>query len=45
MFPYIIPEHNSMTALDAFAYGTISEAEFAAMYHPEDLEGYPNITF
>ncbi|KEF56570.1 uncharacterized protein A1O9_06758 [Exophiala aquamarina CBS 119918] len=42
---YIIPEHNSMTALDAFAYGAISEADFAAMYHPEDLEGYPNIIF
>lgn len=42
---YVTPEHNSMTALDAFAYGAISEAEFAAMYHPEDLEGYPNIIF
>jgi len=43
--PYIMPQQNSMTPLDAFAYGAISEAEFAAMYHPEDLEGYPNIIF
>lgn len=34
-----------MTTLDAFAYGAISETDFATMYHPEDLEGYPNIIF
>lgn len=45
VFQYMVPEQQTMTALDAFAYGAISEAEFATMYHPEDLEGYPNIIF
>lgn len=45
IFQYVLPEHHTMTTLDAFAYGAISETDFATMYHPEDLEGYPNIIF
>ncbi|RVX72616.1 hypothetical protein B0A52_04012 [Exophiala mesophila] len=45
LFQFNCGDFAPVSTLDAFAYGAINEADFAAMYHPEDLEGYPNITF
>lgn len=45
LFQFNFGDFTPVSTLDAFAYGAINEADFAAMYHPEDLEGYPNITF
>lgn len=45
LFQFNFGDFPPLSTLDAFAYGAINEADFAAMYHPEDLEGYPNITF
>ncbi|OAL39796.1 hypothetical protein AYO20_00708 [Fonsecaea nubica] len=38
-------DFNPIMALDAFAYGAISEADFASAYHSEPMEGYPNLIF
>ncbi|OQV00898.1 hypothetical protein CLAIMM_06333 isoform 1 [Cladophialophora immunda] len=38
-------DFNPIMALDAFAYGAISEADFASAYHAESMEGYPNLIF
>ncbi|EXJ62072.1 hypothetical protein A1O7_02505 [Cladophialophora yegresii CBS 114405] len=42
---YGVADFNTVTALDAFTYGTTTEADFAAMYHAENLEGFPNMIF
>ncbi|KIW89836.1 uncharacterized protein Z519_09265 [Cladophialophora bantiana CBS 173.52] len=38
-------DFNPIMALDAFAYGAISEVDFANAYHSEPMEGYPNLIF
>lgn len=42
---YNITDFNPIMALDAFAYGAINEADFASVYPPETLEGFPNLIF
>lgn len=42
---YNLTDYNSMVALDAFAYGAMSDAEMASFYHPEVLEAYQNMIF
>ncbi|KAJ9645458.1 hypothetical protein H2204_001038 [Knufia peltigerae] len=42
---YNLSEITPMMALDAFAYGAISEVDFATVYHSEAMEGYPNMNF
>ncbi|KAJ9616472.1 hypothetical protein H2200_000191 [Cladophialophora chaetospira] len=42
---YNVSDFNPNMALDAFAYGAISEADFATVYHAENLEGFPNMIF
>jgi hypothetical protein len=42
---YSVADFSPVTALEALAYGTISEADFATAYHAENLEGFPNMIF
>ncbi|KIW70385.1 hypothetical protein PV04_02658 [Phialophora macrospora] len=42
---YSVADFNPLTAVDAFAYGTISEADFATAYHAENLEEFPSLIF
>ena len=42
---YNVSDFNPNMALDAYVYGAISEADFANIYHAENLEGFPNMIF
>ncbi|OCT50105.1 bZIP transcription factor [Cladophialophora carrionii] len=42
---YNVVDFNAGTAFDAFAYGTTTEADFATMYHAENLEEFQNMIF
>ncbi|KAI1620516.1 hypothetical protein EDD37DRAFT_569402 [Exophiala viscosa] len=42
---YDISEFNHVMALDAFAYGAISETDFANVYQPEMLDNFQNVIF
>ena len=42
---YSMADFNPVMALDAFAYGSISEADFTTVYHAENADGFPNMIF
>ncbi|KIW19074.1 hypothetical protein PV08_03364 [Exophiala spinifera] len=42
---YNLSDITPIMALDAFAFGAISEVDFAAVFHPEASEGYPTVQF
>ncbi|KAL6253087.1 hypothetical protein RBB50_000807 [Rhinocladiella similis] len=42
---YNLSDITPIMALDAFAYGAISEVDFATVYHSEPIEGYPTMNF
>jgi len=42
---YDISEFNHVMALDAFAYGSISENDFANVYQPEMIDNFQNVIF
>ncbi len=42
---YNLADYNPLMALDAFAYGAITEADFTSVYQPNMQDGYPSVTF
>lgn len=40
-----VPTFNAGMALDDFAYGSLSEADFAAVYHGDNVEGFSDMIF
>ncbi len=42
---YNVSDFNPVMALDAYVYGAISEADFANIYHADNLDGFSNVIF